>query len=219
MKKIILSTVIVAAIVLVGRFAPLVEASYTVEVRETETYYEDIPLQYRNLDSFSRFVEPELADHAPLSPLGDLEEWAAEYNYEIELSGEHTPIPEYWGLYVVIQNLDDRPGTLEVSYTLATANKEAAERQKNLIQRTPAEYEELEREYYVGIVELQLEPGQIGVFICPPDGIHIDADRVPFDHNHEITPDTDVVERERLVTRFDTHYERVPLFEYLRSRL
>lgn len=84
------------------------------------------------------------------------------------------------------------PGTFEVRYTLSTADKKAAERQQWLLQRTPEEYAELKREYYEGSIKLYLEPGEVGVAICPPDGIYVSPDRVPFSHEWQITPSTNL---------------------------
>jgi len=133
------------------------------------------PLQYRELDSFTTEAVKDVKGHADMRGY--------------DLPDEIVVSPDF-ARYVVIQNLDDVPGTFEVRYTLTTADKEAAERQMWLIQRTPEEYAELKREYCEGSIKLYLEPGEIGVAICPPDGIYIAPDRVPFDHKLEIIPDT-----------------------------
>lgn len=133
------------------------------------------PLQYRELDSFTTEAVKDVRRHADMRGY--------------DLPDEIVEWPDF-AVYVVVQNLDDIPGTFEVRYTLTTADKEAAERQMWLIQRTPEEYAELKREYYEGSIKLYLEPGEIGVAICPPDGIYIAPDKVPFDHKHEIIPDT-----------------------------
>jgi len=220
MKKVMISVGIVIAIAaLVVCVAPLKEVAYalTVDYEDTETYYEDEPLQYRELDSSSRLVESEYYSDVAQRPLEDLENWAAAYGYEIELSGQLVLVLDYWTLYVVIQNLDDIAGTFQVGYTLATADRQAAERQKNLMQRTSEEWNELNREYYEGNIELHLEPEGIGVFICPPEGIYITPDRVPFEHSHEIVPATTELEKQRTVTRQrqETRYKKVALLDYL----
>jgi hypothetical protein len=133
------------------------------------------PLQYRELDSLVA------------GSVEDMRHRAAMYGYD--LPDEIVGSPDF-ALYVVVQNLDDVSGTFEIRYTLTTADKEAAEKQMWLIQRTPEEYAELKREYYEGSIKLYLEPGEIGVAICPPGGIYIAPDRVPFDHKREIIPDT-----------------------------
>ena len=133
------------------------------------------PLQYRELDSFTTEAVKDVRRHADMRGY--------------DLPDEIVVSPDF-ARYVVIQNLDGVPGTFEVRYTLTTADKEAAERQMWLIQRTPEEYAELKREYYEGSIKLYLEPGEIGIAICPPGGICIAPDRVPFDHELEITPDT-----------------------------
>lgn len=204
MKIGIIAGIIILIIALVICLVPLKEVAYavTVDYGDTETYYETEPLHYRELDSFS----------------GATEDWvnhrAAMYGYELP---DKLVLDPDWALYVVIQNLDDSTGTFQVRYTLTTADKEAAERQMWLHERTPEEYEELHREYYEGSIELHLEPGEIGVAICPPEGVYIASDRVPFDHSHEIIPATREVEKQRTVTRQrqETRYKKVTLLDYL----
>ena len=131
------------------------------------------PLRYRKLDSFSTEAVKDVEQHASLRGYqlpGDVVEW-----------------PD-WALYIVVQNLDDVAGTFEIHYILGTADKSATEKQQFLSQRTPEEYAELDREYYEGSIELYLEPLEVGVAICPSDGIHMAPDRVPFSHEHEIIP-------------------------------
>jgi len=210
MKKTGTAVGVVIALVLGAVFVPLVEAEFrhTETYLEdepyevTETYYETEPLEYRRLDSFHTEAVKDVRRRADFRGY--------------DLPHEIVEWPDF-ALYFVVQNLDDVVGTFEIRYTITTANKEAAERQMHLSQRTPEEYEELEREYYAGSIELQLESSQIGVYICPPGGIYIAPDRVPFDHEHDIAPDTKEVEKERTVTRerTETHYKRITLFEYL----
>lgn len=133
------------------------------------------PLQYRELDSFTTEAVKDVRRHADMRGY--------------DLPDEIVEWPDF-AVYVVVQNLDDIPGTFEVYYTLTTANKNAAERQQWLVQRTPEEYAELKREYYEGSIKLYLKPGEVGVAICPPDGIYLAPDRVPFDHKHKIISDT-----------------------------
>lgn len=130
-------------------------------------------LQYRELDSFTTEAVKDVRRHADMRGYG--------------LPDEIVEWPDF-AVYVVVQNLDDVPGTFEVRYTLSTADKNAAERQQWLVQRTPEEYAELDREYYEGSIELYLESGEVGVAICPPGGIYIAPDRVPFSHELEIIP-------------------------------
>ena len=202
MKNLSIGIAIVAAIVLVAAFVPLVEVPYTVTVEYEDTDYETEPLEYRRLDSFTTEAGKDVSRRADIRGY--------------DLPHEIVDWPDF-ALYVVVQNLDDVAGTFEMRYTITTANKEAAQRQAHLSHRTPEEYEELEREYHAGSIELKLEPSRIGVYICPPGGIYIAPDRVPFDHEHDIAPDTKEVEKERTVTRerAETHYKKVTLFEYL----
>jgi len=138
----------------------------------------ETPLKYRELDSFTTEAVKDLRGHAAM--LGyDLPEKIVEW--------------PYFAVYVVVQNLDDVSGTFEVNYTLSTADKEAAERQQFLTQRTPDDYAELKREFCEGNIKLDLEPHEVGVAICPLDGIYISTHRVPFSHEHEITPSTKAI--------------------------
>ena len=223
--------VVIAILALVVCLVPLNEVAYTATVdyqdtetyyetepyEDTETYYETEPLEYRELDSF-------------IGSGGVNEEWiksrAVMYGYDLpdqimEGSG--------FALYIAVQNLDDVPGTFEIRYTLTTADKNAAERQKWLHQRTPEEYAELKREYYEGSIKLYLEPGEARAAICPLGGIYIAPDRVPFGHEHEIIPDTKSIEKQRTVTKYrqvekertvtkqrpETRYKKVSLLDYL----
>jgi len=137
-------------------------------------------LQYREFDSFTTGAK--------------IDVWSRAAKRGYDLPNEIVEYPDC-ALYVVVQNLDDVPGKFNVRYTLTTADKEAAERQNFLTKRTPEEYEELDREYYEGSVELYLEPSEIGVAICPPDGIYIASDRVYFGLKYDIVPDTKTVEK------------------------
>jgi len=132
------------------------------------------PLQYRKLDAFTTEAIKDIRGRANIHGY-DLPDVIVEW-------------PDF-AIYVVVQNLDDMSGTFEVQYILTMADKEAAKKQSFLNKRTPKEYEELKREYYEGNVKLYLESGEVGVAICPLDGINLPPDRIPFDHNHKIIPD------------------------------
>ena len=96
-----------------------------------------------------------------------------------------------------MQNLDDVPGTFKIRYTsIGTADKSAAEKQQWLVQRTPEEYKELNIKSYAGSSELYLQPGEVGVAICPQNGVNIGSDRVPWwSGGYEIIPDTKMATR------------------------
>lgn len=167
--------------------------TYAIRVNELqcalsvlEPYYENEPLQYRELDSFTTEGCEDVRHHAAMRGY--------------DLPDEIVEWPDF-ALYVVVQNLDDVPGTFEVCYTLSTADKNAAEKQQWLVQRTLEEYAELDIEYYEGSIELYLESGEVGVAICPLDGIYVAPDRVPFSHEHKVIPNTKTIEKERTVTR------------------
>jgi len=211
--------VIILVAALVVCLVPLKTVAYMVMVdyQDTETYYVDEPyevsepLEYRELDSFTTEAVKDVRSHAVMRGY--------------DLPDEIVEWPDF-ALYIAVQNLDDVPGTFEVRYTLTTADKSAAERQQWLIERTLEEYAELDREYYEGSIELYLEPGEVRAAICPPGGIYIAPDRVPFSHEHEITPDTKTktnyrqVEKQRTVTkqRPETRYKKATLLDYWLGR-
>ncbi len=231
MKTGIAVGVVIAIVALVVCLVPLKEVAYavTVDYQDTETYYEDEPyedietyretvrLQYRVLDSFT---------NEGWDDEEGMRNRATTYGYDLP---DDIILWPYYARYAVIQNLDNVAGEFAVHYILTTADKEVAERQQFLIQRTPAEWAELDREYFEGSVVLYLEPGEIGVAICPLGGIYVAPDRVAFDHEIEIIPDTKSIEKQRTVTKYrqvekertvtkqrpETHYKEVTLLEYL----
>ena len=130
------------------------------------------PMQYRELDSF-------IANHKFY-----ITTRADDMHYE--LPSEIPDLYEY-ALCVVVQNLCDSPRTIYVHYNVSTADKEAAEEQQWLTQRTPAEWAELDLEYYEGTIGLYIQPGETGLAICPPGGIDFNPFyRVLFGHEHNI---------------------------------
>jgi hypothetical protein len=195
---------VVAVVAVAVCLIPLKEVAYavTVDYEDTETYYE--PLHYRELYSFNGGAEDYIKFRDDTSHSG----------YELPELPNESVLSDNWALYVLIQNLDDTVGTLQVDYTLTTADKEAAEKQSWIVQRSPEEYEELDREWYSGNVSLSLEQGEIGLAVCPPEGINIAPDRVSFDAGYQITA---VREAERTVAkqRQETRYKKVTLLDYV----
>lgn len=198
--------VVIAILALVVCLVPLKEAAYTVavEYQDTETYYETEPLEYRELDSFTTEAVNDVRGHAAMRG----------YDLPDEIVGW----PDF-AVYVVVQNLDDVPGTFEIRYTcVGTADKSAAEKYQWLIQLTPEEYQELDIKCYAGSRELYLQPREVGVAICPQSGVNIGSDRVPWwSGGYEVIPPGKEVEKQRTVTkqRPETRYKKVTLLEYL----
>jgi hypothetical protein len=127
---------------------------------------ETVPLEYRELDSFTT------------EAVNDVRGRAATFGYD--LPDEIVEWPDF-AVYVVVQNLDDIPGTFEIRYTcIGTADRSAAEEYQWLTQLTPEEEQELDIQCYADSVELYLQPNEIGVAICPQNGVNIASDRVPW---------------------------------------
>lgn len=134
----------------------------------------DVPLEYRIRHVFTteavyKDVSEEISRHLS-EPVDNIVEWPS------------------LALYIFIENLSRVPGIFNIEYSLSTADKEVAQRQRDLHKRTEAEYAELDIQTYNGTIELYLEPGEIGLAICPPGGISITDNRVPFSHSHVVIP-------------------------------
>ena len=196
--------VVIAILALVVCLVPLKEVAYTVTVdyQDTETYYETEPLEYRELDSFTTEAVNDVRGHAAMRG----------YDLPDEIVGW----PNF-AVYVVVQNLDDVPGTFEIRYTcVGTADKSAAEKYQWLVQLTPEEHQELDIKCYAGSRELYLQPHEVGVAICPQSGVNIGSDRVPWwSGGYEVIAGKEV-EKQRTVTkqRPETRYKKVTLLDY-----
>jgi len=206
MKIGIIIGVVIVILGLVICLVPLKEVAYTVTVdyEDTETYYENEPLEYRELDSFTTEAIDDVRGHATIRGYAlpdEIVEWPS------------------FAVYVVVQSLDDVPGTFEIRYTcIGTADKSAAEKYQWLHQLTSEEYQELDIKCYAGSIELHLQPGEVGVAICPQSGVNISSDRVPWwSGGYEVMPGTNPVEKQQTVTkqRQETRYKMVTLLDYL----
>lgn len=209
MKKVMIVLGIVVAIAaLVVCLVPLKEVAYavTVDYEDIETYYDNESLEYRELDSFTTEGSDENSLRSHASTRG------------YDLPDEIVAWPDF-ALYVLVQNLDDVSGTFEVRYTcIGTADKTAAEKYMWLHELTSEEYEELDVKCYAGAIELYLQPGELGVAICPQSGVPVGSNRVPWwSGGYDIIPGTQAVEKQRTVTRQrqDTRYKKVTLLDYL----
>ena len=207
MKIGIIIGVVIVILGLVICLVPLKEVACTVTVdyEDTETYYENEPLEYRELDSFTTEAIDDVRGHATMRGY--------------DLPDEIVEWPNF-AVYVVVQNLDDVPGTFEILYTcVGTANKSAAEEPQWFVQLIPEEYQELlDIKCYAGSRELYLHPREVGIAICPQSGVNIGSDRVPWwSGGYEVIPGTKPVEKQQTVTkqRQETRYKKVTLLDYL----
>jgi hypothetical protein len=149
----------------------------TPEPAPTPTPTPTPSLTYRVLDSFTTEAVKDVRGHAAMRGY--------------DLPDEVVEWPDF-AVYVVVQNLDDVPGTFEIRYTcVGTADRSAAEKYQWLVQLTPEEYQELDIKCYVGSIELYLQPREVGVAICPQSGVNIGSDRVPWwSGGYEVIPGT-----------------------------
>ena len=149
---------------------------------EPEPVFIEVPLEYRELDSFTTQALHDVRGHATIRGY--------------DLPDEIVEWPDF-AVYVVVQNLDDVAGTFEIRYIcIGTADKSATEKYQWLTQLTPEEERELDIQCYAGNIELYLQPNEIGVAICPQGGVNINSDRVPcWTNGYEVIPSTKLVEQ------------------------
>lgn len=198
MKKAVIGIVIAVAIGLVVGFVPLIEVPYpvTVQYQDTETYYVDEP--YEVIETYSETV-----------PL----------DYEVVRSEGYVE-----GITcvvsVVLRNLDGIAGTFTVDFSVIYGCTFIS---PGSIQVTSM--------FASDEKELHLAPNAKGTATSSVDNeypANCDVDSWSYD----VTPSTKEVEKERTVTEYrqvekertvtkereETHYKKVPIFEYLRSR-
>jgi hypothetical protein len=199
--------VVIVILGIVICLAPLKTVAYTVAVdyADTETYYENEPLEYRELDSFTT------------EAMKDVQGRATMVGYD--LPDEIVVWPNF-AVYVVVQNLDDVPGTFEIHYScVGTADKSVAEDRQLWVQSSPEEYQKLlDISCHTGSIELYLLPHGVGVAICPEDGVNVASDRIAWwSGGYDVIPGTQAVEKQRTVTkqRQETRYKKVTLLDYL----
>ena len=199
MKKTIIGIVIVAAIVLVGVFVPVLEVPYTVtvEYQDTETYYEDEP--YEVVETYTETVP---LDYEVIRSEAYVQ--GITFHASVEVRNRDTVAGEFnVGLMVVYGCTFISPGSIHItSYTVL--DDEA----------------------------LHLAPNakMTATFtVANDEPVSCDVNSWSYD----ILPSTKDVEKERTVTEYrqvekertvtkereETHYKRVPVFEYLRSML
>jgi hypothetical protein len=198
MKKAVIPIVIAVVVVLVVGFIPLIEVPYpvTVQYQDTETYYVDEP--YEVTETYSETV-----------PL----------DYEVvESEGHGEGVTDVFS--VVVRNEDNIAGTFSVNFSVFY-DCTFIEPGSILVTSIPVFHE----------AELYLSPNEIGTATYSVDNPHPADCDVDY-WNRSITPSTKELEKERTVTKYqqvekertvtkereETHYKRVPIFEYLRSR-
>lgn len=198
MKKVVISIVIAVAVVVVVGFVPLVGAEY----RYTETYNEDEPYEVTET-----YTETEPLEYQIL-------------NRQYGIAMENLPIgvePSCPYASITVLNTDTASGTFIVHFYLTV---------ECLIPIGEDTFSFASNDYQDS-KELYLEPGKIGTlekYWVESDYV---GDRCDIDAwSDDITPDTKQVEKERTVTKYRQvekerlvfQYNRVPIFEYLRSR-
>jgi hypothetical protein len=197
-KKVVIGIVIAVAVALVVVFVPLIEVPYlvTVQYQDTETYFEDEP--YEVTETYSEAV-----------PL----------DYEVVTSEGHgegiTSV-----LSVELRNLDDIAGTFTVDFSIIYGCTFISPGSIKVTSMFASDQK-----------ELQLAPNAKGTATSSIDNeypANCDVDSWSYD----VTPSTKEVEEERTVTEYrqvqkerivtkereETHYKKVPVLEYLRSR-
>lgn len=183
MKRLIIGLVVVGLLFLVAcnSSSPPANSEPTHPTNEEPPATTE-PLEYRELDSFTTQAVNDVRGHAT--------------TLKYDLPDEIVEWPVF-AVYVVVQNLDDVPGTFEICYTcIGTADRIASEKYQWLAQLTPAEEQELDIQCYSGSIELYLQPNEIGVAICPQSGVNIDSDRVPcWANGYRVIPSIKLVEQ------------------------
>ncbi len=199
MKKVIISMGIVAAVVVVGVFVPIVEVPYrvTVEYEDTETYYEAEP--YEVVETYTETV-----------PL----------DYEVVKSEAYVQGTTFFGS-VEVRNKDSTSGVFTVDFLVVYGCTFISPGSIHITSHYVPHQE-----------ELHLAPNgkkTATVTVDNDDPASCDVDS----WNYDVIPSTKEVEKERTVIEYkqvekertvarereETHYKRVPIFEYLRSVL
>ena len=237
MKKIIISVVIVAALLLVAAFVPVVEAEFRhtetfledEPYEATETYYETQPLDYEVVESYT--------DKA--SYMERRQTVIGGVVFQDEIVEVFFPVG-----YVTLRNVDSVGGDLSIHFSFYWTDRSdaaqlchpdfdftdylaAADREAYL---DSLDWEEVDLECFVffadrydGEGQLSLEPGEIGTAEYAVEDI--DVSQHEWRWEYMVTEPTKEVERERTVTKYRQvqkerlviEYRTVPLFEYLRS--
>lgn len=225
MVKLVIGIVIAAIIALVAGFVPIMEVPYTetVQYQDTETYYEDEP--YEDIETYyvdePYEVTETYTEAAPLSyeATSYVKEGIIKERYETiipglpPMSGEkEVSIHEAW---VDVKNTDDIAGSFTIHFSGITPLWGMTQ----LLTK-----------------KLDISPGEVKTAVCPAEYIGT--------WSYNVTPSTKTIEKERTVTKYrqvekerpitkyrqveeertvtkerlETHYKKVPIFEYLRSR-
>jgi len=224
MAKVIIGIVILAIIALVAGFVPITEVPYTqtVQYQDTETYYmdepyEDVEVYYEDepYEVTETYIETVPLTHEATSYVRDgivVERYETIIPGLPPMSGEkEVPINV---ASVGVRNTDNTAGSFTVSFSGFSP-----------MFGSPSL-----------TVRLNISPGEVKTAECPAE--YIDK------WSYNVTPSTKQMEKERTVTKYrkvererpvttyrqvekqrtvtkerlETHYEKVPIFEYLLSR-
>jgi len=196
-KKVV-AAIIAAGVVLVVVFVPIVEVPYTVAVQyeDTEAYYVDEPYQVTET-----YTETVPLDYEVVESEGHVE-------------GATTTVA------VVVRNQDNIAGTFAVDLTVVFGCTFIAPGRIELTSMVASDEK-----------ELRLGPNETGTATYSVDNPY-PANCALDSWSYDVTPSTKEVGKERTVTEYrevekertvtrertETHYKKVPIFEYLRSR-
>ncbi len=210
--------VVIAILALVVCLVPLKEAAYTVavEYQDTETYYEDVPYE----DTETYYVD---------EPYKDTET----YTETVPLDYEVVDSDVYYEgatlvFSVTIQNIDSASGTFTIRFSIKVSGTTIDSGTIHLWSKQ-----------YSDEKELDLKPGETKTAKHHAD--YADLRGVDKSCSYEVIPDTKLVEKERVVTKYrqvekkrtvtkyrqvekertvtkerpETHYKKVTLLDYL----
>lgn len=225
--KVVIGIIIAVIIALVVGFVPIMDVPYTVTVQyqDTETYYEDEP--YEGIETYTETVPLDYEVVKSYTDLDSYEVWRSNAG-DVEI---FFPIG-----CVSLKNTDSAVGTVNFQFTFYQLIKMDVEVMERLYGHQPIE--ELVKtagSKYNGRARLTLEPSKTETIRYSFEGAIEDKliwDYYLWDWEYTITEATKSVEMERTITKYrqvekqrtvtkertETHYKKVPIFEYLLSR-
>lgn len=238
MKKVVVPIVIVAVIVLVVGFVPIIDVPY----QDTETYYEDEPYEATEV-----YYETQPLAYEVVESYTDTESYKERRRIVIGGIVFQDEVVEvfYPVSCVALKNKDSVSGTFAVRFACYAMDRSSAAQlchpDFDFTEYLAAEdqgayldsldWDKLSLEQFVffagkynGEEELTLEPGQTET--AKYSAQDIDLDEQVWEWDYTIAEGTKEVEKERTVTeyrqvereRIVTRYEKGSIFEYLRSR-
>jgi len=191
----------VAVIAIVAGFVPITEVPYTatVQYQDTETYYEDEP--YKDVETYietvpltyeaTSYVRDDIVVERCETIIPGLPPMSGEKEVPIKVAS------------VDVRNADDIGGSFTISFSGFSP-----------MFGSPSL-----------TTKLDISPGEVKTAGCPAEYIG--------NWSYNVTPSTKMIEKERTVTKYrqvekerpvtkerlETHYKKVPIFEYLLSKL